>query len=176
MNNRYVVSLFEDEHDLLAAVRTARERKLKIVDVHSPYAVHGLDAALGVRPSWMSWACAVFAVLGVSSMLFFQYWVGAVDWPVNVGGKPWNSLPAYIPITFEALVFGGGIGMVLTFFVACRLYPGRPAHVPDPRVTDDRFAMVLEEADAGFDLDDVKRLFGGLGAVEVREHVSEEAP
>lgn len=176
MSNRYVVSLFENEHDLLEAVRTARERKFTIVDVHTPYAVHGLDSAMGARPSWMSWACAAFGLTGVTTMLAFQYWAAAVDWPVNVGGKPWNSVPAYVPVTFEAMVFAGGLGMVLTFLVACRLYPGRRAHVPDPRVTDDRFAIVLEEADAAFDLDDVRRLFGRLGAVEVREHVSEVAP
>jgi molybdopterin-containing oxidoreductase family membrane subunit len=154
---------FATEEEVLRATRAAREQGYRIVDVYTPYAVHGLDRAMGLRPSRLPWACFAAGLFGVTFALAFQFWTMAYDWPINVGGKPWNSLPAYVPVAFEVMVLLAGLGVVGAFLLRCRLFPGKYAAFPiagnaetgDGRlaekvpvpcvgVTDDRFVLVLE--------------------------------
>ncbi len=107
--------------------------------------------------------------------IWFEYWTTAGDWPINVGGKPWNSLPAFVPITFEVMVLFAGLSTVAAFFGVSRLLPGRRAKLADPRVTNDRFALVLEETDAAFDVPQVAALLRRFHAIHVEERVGEEA-
>jgi hypothetical protein len=134
---------FEKEDEILSATRAARENGFRIVDVFAPYAVHGLDSAMGLRPSRLSWACLACGLFGVTFGLTFQFWTMTRSWPMNVGGKPWNSLPAYVPITFEIMVLLAGFGVVLALLLRCGLFPGKQAVTPIPTVTNDRFVLVL---------------------------------
>ena len=84
-------------------------------------------------------------------MLWFQWWTSAVSWPLNVGGKPWNSLPAFVPIIFEGMVLAAGLGTVFALLVVARLRPGKKMMPIIPGVMDDRFALLVEETDATFD-------------------------
>ncbi len=151
MTSQYFAAAFESEEDLKAAVRAARQGQYVIADVFTPYAVHGMDEAMGLAPSRLSWVCLLFAGLGAGSALYFQYWVSSIDWPLNVGGKPFNSLPAFVPVTFELAVLFAGLGTVAALLARCRLFPGKRPAMPDPRVTDDCFVMLLAETDAAFD-------------------------
>jgi len=171
MSRRVVVATFTREEDLLHAARAVRSRRLTVLDAYTPYAVHGLDEALGLPPSRLPWVCAVLGSAGAGFMLWFQQWASAVDWPINVGGKPWNSLPAFVPVIFESMVLAGGVGTVLAFFLVSRLLPGRKARLAAPGITDDCFALVIEETDAAFDLDQVRGLLGHHGADAVEERV-----
>jgi hypothetical protein len=83
-------------------------------------------------------------------------------------------LPAFVPVTFEVMVLFAALGAVISFFAVCKLYPGRKAVLPVPRVTDDRFAVILEETDSTFDPAGVEALFRRRGAVEVTEQVHQE--
>ncbi len=171
MSRRLLVATFEYEDDVLAATDAARRRGLAIADVHTPYAVHGLDRAMGLAPSRLPWACFLLGLAGAGFILWFMFWTTAVDWPINIGGKPWNSLPAFVPIAFEMMVLCAGVGTVIVFFIVAGLRPGRPAAVPDPRATDDRFVLLLDQADAGFDVNEVRALLSRHHAVEVDERV-----
>jgi hypothetical protein len=165
--SRSVVGSFEREEDLLQAVRAARTSGWHVRDVFTPYAVHGLDEALGWKRSWMARACFAWGLTGVILALAFQFWTSTRDWPLNVGGRPWNALPAFIPVTFEAMVLFGGLGLVLTWLIVCRLYPGKKAAPLLARVTDDRFAVVVVEAGRPFDPAAVRQLFEDCRAVHV---------
>jgi hypothetical protein len=138
------VGSFATEKEILEATRGARERGLRIVDVYTPYAVHGLDKAMGLSPSRLSWVCFALGLFGVFCAFGMQYWTMAIDWPINVGGKPWNSWPAYVPVAFECMVLCAGLGVVLAFFFRCRLYPGKEPKPIFQSATDDRFVLVLE--------------------------------
>jgi hypothetical protein len=144
MTRRVLVGDFGTEDDLLGAARAARDHGFRIADAYTPYAVHGLDRAMGLRPSRLPWVCFGLAVFGAVSKLLFQFWAMSVDWPVNVGGKPWNSFPAYVPVTFEVMVLLAGLGTVLAFLLRCRLLPGKKATLLFPGVTDDSFVLLLE--------------------------------
>ncbi len=167
MNSLAVLATFDSESDLLSAVRAARRGGLRLRDAYTPYAVHGLAEAMGLRPSRLSWVCAALGAAGTLFMLCFIPWCSSVDWPLNVGGKPWNAWPAYAPVIFESMVLASGVGTVLAFFVVCRLWPGRREKLPDPKVTDDRFALILELADPSWDVPDVLALLKRQGALEV---------
>ncbi len=143
MTGTLITATFAREEDLLAATRAARDAGLRIVDAHTPYAVHGLDAAMGLRASRLTWVCFLAGATGLGLALAFQFWTSATDWPINVGGKPFNSLPAFIPVAFEVTVLFAGLGAVLALLVRCGLRPGRRAVLPAPGVTDDRFALIV---------------------------------
>ncbi|HOL72047.1 MAG TPA: DUF3341 domain-containing protein [Bryobacteraceae bacterium] len=175
MNRRVLIGIFDSEDDILAATDAARRRGLVIVDVFAPYAVHGLDKAMGLARSKLPWVCFLLGLFGAAFKVWFEYWTTASDWPINVGGKPWNSLPAFVPITFEVMVLFAGLSTVVAFFGMNRLWPGRKADLLDPRVTNDRFALVLEEDDAAFDVDEVKTFLWSHNALRVEERELEVA-
>lgn len=173
MSRRLVVGTFTDEHELLAFTSAARSRGLKLVDAFTPYPVHGLEDAMGLRPSRLPWVCFTAAITGAALKLLFEFWTTMVDWPLNVGGKPWNSLPAFVPVTFEVMVLCAGLTTVFAFLVLARLWPGkRPARLY-AHVTDDRFVLVLEESDARFKFEELRSFFLDFGAVSVEQGLEE---
>ncbi len=113
MSRRVFVGIFETEEDILGIARAARDRGLKIIDIYSPYAVHGLERAAGFKPSRLPVICFALAILGAALKTWFEFWTTAVDWPIDIGGKPWNSWPAFVPITFEVMVLFAGVGTVI---------------------------------------------------------------
>lgn len=159
----------------MAAVKALRRAGYSIVDIYAPYAVHGLDRAAGFRPTRLPIICFVLGLLGATLKVWFQVWTSAVNWPINVGGKPWNSLPAFVPVTFEVMVLLAGVGTVIALFIAARLYPGKTARNIYPGTTDDRFAVVIEERDATFNPVALRALCEKYRAVhtEEREEVLE---
>ncbi len=165
--SRHWIAAFASEEDILGVTNTSRQRGYRIVDVYTPYAVHGLDDAMGLKRSRITWVCFFAGLAGAVGMLWLGTWTLAVDWPTNIGGKPFNSLPAIIPVVFEVTVLLAGFGSVFALLICCRLFPGKQATLPAPGVTDDRFVLVLEETDSSVDPRDVEDLFEEYGAVEV---------
>jgi molybdopterin-containing oxidoreductase family membrane subunit len=151
---------------LLAAVRDGRARGLHIVDAHTPHPIHGLDAAMGLRRSRLPFVTLACGTVGVAIALWFQYWSSDTSWPLDVGGKPFDSLPAFVPVAFEMLVLLAGLGTAAALIVRCRLKPGGMEKVAPDRATDDRFVLVVERANAALSQDEVAQLWTRHGAVE----------
>lgn len=169
MSSRRFIGVFEREEDTLEAIRESRARGLKVVDVYGPYAIHGIDETMGLAPSRIPWVVFALGLLGAGAKVWFEFWTTSTDWPINVGGKPWNSLPAFVPVTFEVMVLFAAVSAVLSFFIVCRLWPGKKHVLPVAGVTDDRFAVVLEETDSTFDAAEMDRVFRGLHALHLEE-------
>ena len=169
MSGRVLIGIFEDEDRLIKATNAAREANLEIVDVFAPYAVHGVDRAMGLAPSRLPWVTFFLGLFGAVTMTYFQFWASAVSWPINVGGKPWNSLPAFVPAIFEITVLCGGVGTVLFFFWWAGMRPGLQSPMSDTRVTDDRFALVLRQTGAKFNRSAVEALLKRFHAVKIEE-------
>ncbi len=172
MSDRVLLATFEHEDDLLAATDAVRQRGFKIVDAFTPYAVHGLERAMGLRPSRLTWVCFLCGMTGVLGMLWFEHWSASIDWKLDVGGKPWNSLPSDVPVAFEAAVLLAGFGSVFALFAVSRLFPGKQPQIIDPRITDDRFVLVIDEADAGFDAAGVRIMLEEFHVLAVEEKVT----
>ena len=149
MSNRVFIATFESDEDIRLAAIAARREGIEIIDIYAPYAVHGLDTAMGLRPSRLPLVTFGLGLLGAVFVLGFQYWTSALNWAINVGGRPWNSLPAFVPVTFEIMVLFAGIGTVLTFIIVSGLRPWRSSNLPVARVTDDRFGLLLRAPMAG---------------------------
>jgi molybdopterin-containing oxidoreductase family membrane subunit len=168
-SGRLIVSVFEREADVIQATAAARKHGLEIADVFGPYASHGVDRALGVRATRLPWVCFLLGLSGAVTMAGFQYWATAVSWPINVGGKPWNSLPAFVPVTFEIMVLCAGVGTVAAFFWSTGLKPGRRSMLSGLRITDDRFALVLRATGATADRAAVEGLLSPFRPVAIEE-------
>ena len=173
MSRRLFLAVFDREEDVLGATQSSREHGFKIADVYAPYAVHGMDNAMALPPSRLPWVCFALGVIGATFKVWFEYWTTWIDWPINVGGKPWESLAAFVPVTFEVMVLLAGVSTVLAFFIVARLRPGKKPSIPLAGVTDDKFLLVLEETDAVFDPVKVRYLFEKFKAVWVEERVEE---
>jgi hypothetical protein len=167
-STRLFVSYFESEEAILAATRAAREEGYAIHDVFTPYAVHGLDEAMGLRRSRLSYVCFAAGMVGVILAIVFQWWASAINWPLNIGGKPHHSFPSYIPIGFEMMVLVAGLTTVLALFIRARLRPLKKPKILLPRVTDDRFALVLDTEGTHFDTRKATALCERFGAVETQ--------
>lgn len=165
---------FDDAHDALEASRECVGRGMDVVDVFGPHPVHGIEDVLGLRPSRLSWVCFIAGLTGLAFALWLQYWTSADDWPLNVGGKPFESLPAFIPVAFEMTVLFAGLGTVAAFLAWARLYPGRRPPLELDRATDDRFVVVVRGAGAPFSVGELARIFEGHAVARMWDRMMEE--
>jgi hypothetical protein len=169
---KFVVGCFEDEAVLFPAVKKVRTAVYKIHDVYTPFAVHGLDHAIGERETSLHTAGFIYGITGTTTALSCISWILTRDWPLNFGGKPHFALPAWIPIIFELTVLFSAVGMVMTFCYLCQIAPFVKKHHFHPRATDDLFVMVIECTDKT-NVDDLQSFLSSNGAIEVNTQVAE---
>jgi len=171
-NTEVLFGLYDDEEILLPAVKKAKDDHLEIMDVYSPFPVHGLDPIMGLKESRLHQAGFVFGSMGTLTAFLFMTWVFTRDWPVIFGGKPYWSVPAFIPITFELTVLFAAIGMVVSFYTVCGLGPGVEAKTLDDRITDDKFCIAFATNGMSVgQIDNLKLFFKNTGASEVNTKV-----
>lgn len=164
---RGLLGIFSDPEKILEAARKVKALKIEKVEAYSPFPVHGMEKALGLKRSLIPWATLVYGLSGIAFAVLFQNWTSAVDWPLNVGGKPLISWPAFIPVDFEAMVLFGGVLSFLTFFVIIKL-PNYSKPVLDDRLTNDKFGLFIDETDAVFEAVKLEALLKECGAEEVK--------
>jgi Protein of unknown function (DUF3341) len=169
---KFVVGSFDDEAVLFPAVKNVRKAGYKIHDVYTPFPVHGLDHALGLRETSIHTAGFIYAITGTTTALTFISWIFTSDWPLNIGGKPHFALPAWIPITFELTVLFAAVGMVLTFCYLCQLSPFVKKHHFSARSTDDHFVMVIECTDKTNE-SELQSFMQKAGAQDINTQVAE---
>lgn len=144
-----VMGFYDDPHDLLLVTEKARvDMGFKNMDAYTPYPVHGIEEALGLKMSWVATAARVGLLGGAFLGFMLQSWTSAVDWPINIGGKPFISWPAWVPVTFETGVLFAGFINLLAMMFACGLYPKPKTMVLSRRITNDRFVLVIPVKDA----------------------------
>jgi hypothetical protein len=170
---KFTVGCFDEEETLFAAVKKVRTAGYKIHDVYTPYPVHGLDKALGLRETSLHTAGFIYGITGTTTAISGISWIFTKDWPLNIGGKPHFALPAWVPIMFELTVLFAAVGMVLTFCYLCQLAPFVKKHHFHARATDDLFVMVIECSDKT-NTDDLKAFLSNAGAVETDVQVAED--
>jgi hypothetical protein len=162
-----IAGIWLDEHDLVKAAEKVRQAGYKKFDAILPFPVHGIEEAIGIRRSFFPWVTFVAGVSGGGLGLFFQYWTSAVNWPINVGGKPFFSLPAFIPVTFECTILFAALFSVGTLIITCGL-PKIDPPIIDPDLTSHKFALFIPETEAGYEVAKVEQLLKSLGAAEIK--------
>lgn len=167
-NKEVLYGLYDDEEVLLRAVKQAGNEHLNIMNVYSPFPVHGLDPLLGLSESRLHIAGFVYGAIGTLTAFLGMTWVFVQDWPIIFGGKPYWSVPAFIPITFELTVLFSAVGMVVSYYTVCGLAPGVTNPTLDDRITDDKFCIAFDATDANEEtLEQFKSFLGSTGASEV---------
>ncbi len=167
-----IYGYFTDELDLLNAVENLQTRGIKIEDVRTPFPVHGLDTVLKLPRSRLPKVAFIGGVIGGSLGLFFQIWVFTMAWPLVIGGKPFLSLPAFIPVTFELTVLFAAFAMVIVYLVSSNLGPGSLPDILDDEVTNDHFQIILSDKDnraSGEDLFEALTSTGALGVKHIKK-------
>ena len=167
-NMKLVSGYFLDEKDLLNAIRSLKEKKVKIKDVFTPFPVHGLDEVLGLKKSKIPTVGFLFGALGAFGAYYFQAWVFTESYPLNIGGKPLLSVPTFIPIIFETTVLFAAIAMVFAFLMRSKLGLGSDNKVYDLKATDDHFLILLGTNDIE-QTEQLKSALQELGAEGVKE-------
>ncbi len=170
MAAKFIHALYTDDDLLMQAVKKTREKKYSILEVFTPFPVHGLDKAMGIAPTRLAITSFLYGLVGLFVAVWMMNFMMIQDWPQNIGGKPsftfYQNMPAFIPIMFELTVFFAAHLMVITFYLRSRLWPFKKAENPDVRTTDDHFLM--EIAVANHNVDDLSDFLSRTGAVEIK--------
>jgi len=170
VSTKGILGQFSVPDDALAAAKKVRDAGYAHFDMLTPFPVHGMDEAMGLKRSWVPYMTAVLAVFGICLAQFFLNWIMVSDWPMNFGGKPYFSWPSWIPITFETMVFFGAIGSAIIAIVAGKkdTIPQPPAHLIKTGATVDKFVVWISATDPKFEPRAVEAFVKGLGAHGVR--------
>ncbi len=163
-----VVGFFEDEHALLKAAEKTYAAGYRKFDSISPFPVHGMDNAMQLKRSIVPWFTFIAGTLGCTFGVWFQWWTSAVSWPINVGGKPMFSLPAFIPVIFEMTILFGALVSVAGMLWLCGL-PKVDPPVIDPDLTSHKFALFIPENDDGYNEQKASDHLKSLNAKDVRK-------
>lgn len=138
-----VVGFFPTPDQLIEATRKVRDARYPHFDAFTPYPVHGLEHAQGLKRSPLPYVTLGAGLTGACLGFLLQYWTSAVSWPLNVGGKPLNSWPAFVPVMFELTVLLAGLATVGAMFILNGM-PNIKRKAFDPGITRDRFALMIE--------------------------------
>ena len=170
---------FATPAELYHACEGVRDAGYTRWDAHTPFPIHGLERAMGLRASRLPWVVLVTAVLGAVGGMGLQGWVSTIAYPLVISGKPFFSWPAFIPITFELGVLGGAFGAVLgmlAFNQLPTLHHPLFASARFERASDDGFFISIESWDPRFDAGRTVDLLRRLGAQEVELVASSSEP
>lgn len=168
-----LMACYAEAGALIDAARTCHAAGYRRLDGHTPFPVEGLDEALGHRRgTWVPLIVLLGAVAGGVLGYWLQWWTAVVDYPINVGGRPLHSWPAFVPVTFEMIVLGGtlaAVGSVLALNGLPRLYHPVFNSPMFDGATRDRFLLVVEAADPKFELQSARALLERTGPLAVHE-------
>jgi hypothetical protein len=163
---------FDSPQTLLQATRSAYEAGYRRMDAYAPFPIEGLPDALGFHRTRMPLLILIGGLVGAVSGFALQYYCAAVSYPINVGGRPLNSWPSWIPVTFELTVLIASLTAVFGLLALCGLpMPYHPLfHVPRfSRATRDAFFLCIESTDPRFNLPATKDFLAGLNPREITE-------
>lgn len=167
-----LVAEFVSDEELIGAARRLRDAGYTRWDAFSPYPIHGVDDAMGIRPTRLPWLVLAAGATGGILALLMQWWTNAVDYKFLISGKPLFSLPANIPVAFEVIILFSAFTTFLGMIALNRLVEfHHPLFSSErfARVTTDRFAVVVEAADPRFDEPAVREMLDDAGALAIED-------
>lgn len=167
-----LVAEFADVDSVIRAARRVRDAGFTRWDVHSPFPIHGIDAAMGIRPTILPWLVLGGGLTGVTAGLLLQWYANAVSYPFLISGKPFFSLPAFVPVIFEMGVLLAALTAVFGMLGLNKLptlYNPLFRSERFRRVTNDRFFIVIDASDPLFDETKTSELLSSSGATTVEK-------
>jgi hypothetical protein len=147
MSQIIIQATYDDDDVLMNAVKKVRAENFTIKEVYTPFPVHGLDVAMGLKKSRLAITSFIYGFIGLCFAVWMMNYMMIDDWPQDIGGKPSFSFaensPSFIPIIFEMSVYFAAHLMVITFYMRSKLWPFKKAENPHPKTTDDQFVMEI---------------------------------
>ena len=165
-----ILAEFADPGALMHAAEAVREAGYKHFDTHSPFPIHGMDRAMGLGQSKVGLITFAGGVTGLATATLLQWWTSAVDYPINISGKPFFAVEPSVPIMFELTVLFSAIAAVGGMLALNGLpRPYNPLFYSRrfARATDDGFFLHIAASDEQFDLEQARDLLTRLGALHV---------
>ena len=167
-----LIAEFDDPDTLMTATAKAHEAGYRAMDAYSPFPIHGLAEAMGVRKTYVSLVTLIGGLTGAAAGFGMQYFASVIHYPYSIGGTPFNSWPAFIPLTFETTILFAAfsaLGSMLLFNGLPR--PHHPIFNAKrfERASSDGFFLCIERTDAQYDTEETTAFLQGLGPVEVSE-------
>jgi mono/diheme cytochrome c family protein len=172
------VAEFTDVDSLMSACAKVRDAGYTKTDAFTPFPVHGIDKALGIKPTILPWIVLVCGLTGTAVALTMQIWMNAIDYPYIISGKPYISLPAFIPVAFELTILFASFGTFFGMWILNGLPKFSNPVFTDPRfdrVTDDRFFLYIDAKDPKYNKAEVEKLFGGFGSEYIQSVVEDDS-
>lgn len=170
--------LFKTPDEIIKAAKTVAEKGYKKFDVHTPYPVHGMDRAMKLPPSKLGYVALVLGLSGATFAFLFMTWILTSVYPNIIGGKPFFSFPAFVPVTFEVTVLSASVGTVIALIAFLFKFPNNSHPLHDTsymkNVSCDRFGICLEAEDKLFNEDDARRFLEELRASDIEAVYYEE--
>jgi len=171
-----LLARFANPAELIEAAKQVRDAGYKKFDCHSPFPIHGMDDAMGLKRSPLGFIVGAMTVTGATVGMSLQYWIAAVEYPLVISGKPFFSWQAFFIVTFALFVLFGAFGAVLGMFHLNRLPRlHHPLFYSEQfsKVTDDAFFVSIEVEDDQFDEEKTKKFLSSIGGSDVELVVGE---
>nr|WP_146535802.1 quinol:electron acceptor oxidoreductase subunit ActD [Rubripirellula reticaptiva] len=174
-----IVAEYATVDSLMAACRKVRDAGYTKTDAFAPFAVHGIDKALGIKPTKLPWIVLCCGLTGTATGLLMQIWMNGIDYPYIISGKPFISLPAFIPVAFELTILFASFGAFFGMWALNGLPKFSNPVFTDPRfdrVTDDRFFVYIDSTDEKYNQSSVEKLFGETGSEYIQSVLEDDSP
>ena len=173
-----ITAEFDSVDTLLAACRRVRDAGYTKTDAYTPFAVHGIEKALGIKPTGLPWIVLACGLTGLALAIAMQIWMNAIDYPYIISGKPYISLPAFVPVAFELTILFSSFGAFFGMWALNGLPRFSNPIFTDPRfdrATDDKFFLYIDSKDERFDISGVQKLLGDVGGQYITSVVDDDS-
>jgi hypothetical protein len=176
MADKILHAVYDDDDKLLDAVKIIKAANYEIEEVYTPFPVHGLDKAMGLKETRLAITAFIYGCIGFCFAIWMMNHIMILDWPQNIGGKPSFSyienMPSFVPIMFELTVYFSAHLMVITFYLRSKLWPFKESENPIPETTDDKFLIVIEFSGNEKDL---KKLVQQTDVMDIKVHSNQKS-
>lgn len=167
MTRAFKIGIFDEEEKFISSIKLLLEQKILIYDVFMPYPVEEVFHLLK-RKSRLPTAAYFFGLFGIISTLAFLYYTSVISWPIDYGGKPFNTFPSFIVVTIVITILTVTILSLALFSARSRLFPGRDNTIFDHRATDDKFVIVVNTDIIDKPIaDNAEMIMSKQGAIEI---------
>ena len=170
---------FKSVDSLLIACRRIRDAGYTKIDAFTPFPVHGIEKALAIKPSVLPWICLIAGITGTCIAFAMQIWMNSIDYKYIISGKPYLSLPAFIPVAFELTILLASFGAFFGMWALNGLPRFSNPMFTDPRfdrATDDRFFLYIDRKDDRYDTEGVRSLLADTGSDYINEVIEDDSP
>lgn len=172
LDKNLIVGVYQEPDQLIDGVTKLRKNNVEVFDCYTPFPVHNLDKAMGIKRSNLTIGAFLCGAMGFTAGLVLQFYMQVFDWPMNIGGKPDNylMLPSMVPVTFELTILCTAFGMGILFFYRSKMIHGIREDVLDPRQTNDLLLLTIDEDTLHENRNEAIQIMKDSGAIEIREH------